>query len=95
MRPLGFLFSPAYGVVLRRNASLGQGVEQGTFADVGQSNDAALQTHGNILINQSPSSTIEPNVGIVEVPDARVGADSERSAPTVQNTAILRSFVLV
>ncbi|MNC10884.1 hypothetical protein D3C75_585650 [compost metagenome] len=36
----------AEGEVLRRDARLGQGVEQGGLADVGQADDAAIETHG-------------------------------------------------
>jgi hypothetical protein len=32
--------------VLGRDAGLGQGVEQGGFADVGQADDAAIESHG-------------------------------------------------
>ncbi len=35
------------GVILRRNAGLGQGVEEGGLADVGQSDDAAFEAHGS------------------------------------------------
>ena len=35
----------AEGIVLRRNASLGQRIEQGGFTDVGQTDDAAFQRH--------------------------------------------------
>jgi hypothetical protein len=75
LRPLGFLFSPAYGVIFCGDPRLGQRVEQSAFTDIGQTNDAAFQTHENFLKNQSPNCTIEPNVGIVEVPDAQLGAD--------------------
>jgi len=74
LRPLVLLNRPASGVILRRDASLGQGVEQGRFPDVGETDDATLQTHENILRNQC---TIEPNVGIVEVPDARMARNRE------------------
>jgi hypothetical protein len=65
---LAFSNRPASGIVLRRNARLGQGVEQGGFTDVGQADDAALQTH-KISFGINPLCTIEPNVGIVEVPN--------------------------
>ena len=50
--PLAFLICPACGVILSRNARLGQRVEQGAFADVGQADDAAFQTHGISLVVQ-------------------------------------------
>jgi hypothetical protein len=34
-------------IVFSRDAGLGQGVEQGGLADVGQADDAAFETHGN------------------------------------------------
>ena len=36
-------------IVLRRDAGLGQGVEEGGLADVGQADDAAFQSHGFFL----------------------------------------------
>ncbi len=45
-----FLNAPALGVILSRDARFGQGVEQGGFANVGQTHDAAFQTHKNILV---------------------------------------------
>src|SRR5471032_1119327 len=39
-------FDGAEGEVLRRDTGLGQGVEQGGFADVGQADDAAIESHG-------------------------------------------------
>ena len=33
-------------IVLGRDAGLGQGVEEGGLADVGQADDAAFETHG-------------------------------------------------
>jgi hypothetical protein len=36
----------AEGVVLGGDAGLGEGVEEGRFADVGQADDAALESHG-------------------------------------------------
>ena len=50
LRPLGPSNCPALGVILSRDARFGQGVEQGGFANVGQTHDAAFQTHKNILI---------------------------------------------
>ena len=46
----GFSEIPALGVILSRDARFGQGVEQGGFANVGQTHDAAFQTHKNILV---------------------------------------------
>jgi hypothetical protein len=48
--PLGPLNRPALGVILCRDARFGEGVEQGGFANVGQTHDAAFQTHKNILV---------------------------------------------
>jgi hypothetical protein len=70
LRPLAFLNRPAFGVVLRRNACLGQGVEQSGFTHVRQAYDAALQTH-EISFGINPLCTIEPIVGVVEVPNPR------------------------
>jgi hypothetical protein len=70
LRPLAALNRPAFGVVLRRNACLGQGVEQSGFTHVRQAYDAALQTH-EISFGINPLCTIEPNVGMVEVPNPR------------------------
>jgi len=50
LRPLGPLNRPALRIVLRSDARFGQGVEQGGFANVGQTHDAAFQTHKNILV---------------------------------------------
>ena len=36
-------------IVGRRDAGLGQGIEEGRFADVGQADDAAFQSHGFFL----------------------------------------------
>jgi hypothetical protein len=36
----------AEGVVLGGDAGLGEGIEEGRFADVGQADDAALESHG-------------------------------------------------
>jgi len=52
LRPLGPSNRPALGVIFCRDARFGQGVEQGGFANVGQTHDAAFQTHGNFLVNQ-------------------------------------------
>ena len=60
--PLGPLNRPALGVILSRDARFGQGVEQGGFANVGQTHDAAFQTHKNILVNQNPSCISSPYV---------------------------------
>lgn len=90
-----FLNGPALGVILCRDACLGQGIEQSALTNIGQTHNPTFQTHENILKNQSPTSTIEPKVGIVEVPVAQRGADSDKSALTVQNTAFLQSFVAV
>jgi hypothetical protein len=35
----------AEGIIFRRNARFGQGVEEGGFADVGQADDAAFERH--------------------------------------------------
>ena len=40
----------AEGIVLRRDAGLCQGVEEGGLADVGQSDDAALEAHGFVVV---------------------------------------------
>ena len=40
----------AKGVVLSRNARFGEGVEQGGFAYIGQTNNATFQTHENLSI---------------------------------------------
>lgn len=69
LRPLAFLFSPAYGVVFSGNTRLGQGVEQRGFSDVGQAYDSAFERHEKVLMNQHPCCPIGPNVGIVEVPE--------------------------
>ena len=61
---------PASGIVLRRDARLRQGIEKGGFADVGQADDAALETH-ETTFEINPFCTIEPHVGVVEVPDLR------------------------
>jgi len=50
LRPIGPLNRPPLGVILSRDARFGQGVEQGGFANVGQTHDAAFQTHKNILV---------------------------------------------
>ena len=42
----GVRLDGAEGIVFRRDARLGQRVEQGGFSDVGQANDAAFETHG-------------------------------------------------
>jgi hypothetical protein len=47
----GVGFDRAKGVILSRDARFGQGVEQGGFANVGQTHDAAFQTHKNIPCN--------------------------------------------
>jgi hypothetical protein len=43
------LESPGCGVILRRNPRLGQRIEQSAFTHVGQTNDAAFQTHEKSL----------------------------------------------
>jgi hypothetical protein len=43
-----FLNIPALGVIFRSNSSLGQGIKQRGFADVGQAYNATLQTHKNL-----------------------------------------------
>ena len=90
-------FNRAKGIVLGRDAGLGQRVEQGRFTDVGQAHDATFQTHENILRNQCPSGTIEPNFGIVEVPDTRMDQAAQRLAPlqrrTRKHTAFCPRFV--
>jgi hypothetical protein len=43
----------------------GQRIEQGGFTNVGQADDAALQTHENVLMNQYPDGTIDANLGLV------------------------------
>ena len=63
--------------------------------NVGKSTLFNALTKAGIAAENYPFCTIEPNVGIVEVPIAQRGADSARSALTVQNTAFLQSFVLV
>jgi hypothetical protein len=40
----------AEGIVLRRDAGLGQGVEEGGLADVGQADDAAFEAHAGSLL---------------------------------------------
>ena len=98
LRPLAFLNRPARGIVLGWDAGLGQGVEQGRFTDVGQAHDATFQTHLNILRNQCPNGTIEPNFGIVEVPDTRMDQAAQRHAPlqrrTRKHTGFCPRFVL-
>ena len=42
-------FNGAEGVVGRFDTGFGQGVEKGRFADVGQADDAAFETHGCVL----------------------------------------------
>ncbi len=37
--------APAKRIVRGLNAGFGQGIEQGGFADVGQADDAALESH--------------------------------------------------
>ena len=41
-------FDGAEGIVLRRDAGLGQCVEEGGLADVGQAHDAAFEAHGEL-----------------------------------------------
>ena len=43
-------FDGAKRVVFSRDAGLGQGIEQGGLADIGQADDAAFQTHENLSI---------------------------------------------
>ena len=40
------LKTPGIGIILGRNARLGQGVEESGFTNIGQANDAAFQRHG-------------------------------------------------
>jgi hypothetical protein len=86
-----FLKNPALGVILRCNSCLGHGIKQRGFADVGQSNDSALQTHENSLENK-PLCTIEPNVGIVEVPDRADGKTGQQKCKPSTDTTIFRGF---
>jgi ribosome-binding ATPase YchF (GTP1/OBG family) len=45
-----------------------------------------------ISLGNNPLCTIEPNVGIVEVPDPRMaGTDSKKSKPGT-NTSVFRGF---
>ena len=94
LRPKALLFGPACGVILRRNPRLGQRIEQSAFTNVGQTNNSAFERHTKILMNQYPVCTIEPNMGIVEVPDTHPDAVSAKSARINQNPAFLQSFVL-
>jgi hypothetical protein len=41
------------GIVRRRDAGLGQRVEERRLADVGQADDAAFDAHGNSVIRDS------------------------------------------
>ena len=45
----GVGFDGAKGVVFCSNARFGEGVEQGGLANVGQTHDAAFQTHDDVL----------------------------------------------
>ena len=49
--------APPLGVILGRDAGFGQGVEQGGFADVGQTHDAAFQTHIDLSVSCPATST--------------------------------------
>ena len=46
LRPKEVLKLPASRVVFRRNGALGQRIEEGRLAHVGQAHDAAFQAHG-------------------------------------------------
>ncbi|OGB50491.1 MAG: hypothetical protein A2496_12080 [Burkholderiales bacterium RIFOXYC12_FULL_60_6] len=46
-------------------------------------------------MNQQPTCTIEPNVGIVEVSDAQLAAEKKTKTKSVKNIAFLQSFVLL
>jgi hypothetical protein len=81
----------AKGVVLRRNAGLGQGVEQGGFTDVGQAYDATLQTHENSLEN-NPLCTIAPNVDSVDVPDPRMARLDSNSYEAGMDATVFRGI---
>jgi len=48
-----------------------------------------------ILKNQFPDCTIDPNVGIVDVPDARQLTRLRRTEQTVQSTMPVQFLVLV
>ena len=83
--------APACGIVLGGDAGLGEGVEKGGLADVGQADDAAFETHG-IPRKINPLCTIEPNTGVVEVPDPR---KVRRSRKRLAHCADSPGFVLV
>ena len=46
---------PAKGVVLGGDTGLGQGIEEGGLADVGQADDSAFERHDEILVIQGTS----------------------------------------
>ena len=46
MRPKEVSRLPACGIVFRRYGALGQRIEEGGLAHVGQAHDAAFQAHG-------------------------------------------------
>ena len=42
---------PAKGVVLGGDTGLGQGIEEGGLADVGQADDSAFEGHGGLSLD--------------------------------------------
>ena len=65
-----FLTTPSQGIVLGGDASLGQRVEKGGLAHVGQAHDAAFEAHGFFLKYQC---TTWHHTAVVEVPDPHWG----------------------
>ena len=60
--------------------------------NVGKSTLFNALTKAGIAAENYPFCTIEPNVGIVEVPDPRMaGTDSKKSKPGT-NTSVFRGF---
>ena len=61
LRPKDVSNSPASGVVFSGNRALGQRVEQGGLADVGQADDAAFEAHGCWLSRMRPAGCHGPH----------------------------------
>ena len=61
LRPKEVLKLPASGIVFRRYGALGQRIEEGGLAHVGQAHDAAFQAHG-VGMDERAGSRAKPRI---------------------------------